>query len=46
MSIAVLIMRIVQYAFFIGLAGCALVVAFSWVSILKAALSKDQPNEK
>jgi hypothetical protein len=46
MRTEVLIMRVIQYAFFIGLAGCALVVVFSWVSILRAVLSKDGPEEK
>lgn len=41
MRIPVLIMRIVEIAFFTGLVGCAIVVLISWVSILKEGLSKD-----
>ncbi len=31
----------VEIAFFVGLAGCALVVIISWITILKAGFSHD-----
>ncbi len=36
--------NILQWMFFIGLAGCVSVVIISWVSILKSAFS-DNPEE-
>lgn len=30
------------FLFFVGLAGCALNVAMSWVSVLRDALTKDE----
>lgn len=35
----VLAMRIIQWLFFIGLIGCALVIVVSWVSIFKDGFS-------
>jgi hypothetical protein len=36
---AVWTMRILELAFFSGIVGCALVVIFSWISILKDGFS-------
>jgi hypothetical protein len=35
-------MRVIEVGFFTGLAGCAGVVVFSWISILREGFSKDQ----
>ena len=32
--------------FFTGLAGCVLVVLISWVSVFRAAVSKDLPTDQ
>jgi hypothetical protein len=36
-------MRVVEVLFFIGLAGCAIVVVISWISIFSSGFSKDDP---
>ena len=41
MHIGIWIMKVLEVTFFTGLAGCATVVAISWVVILKEGLSKD-----
>jgi hypothetical protein len=41
MRIQVLIMKVLEVAFFVGLIGCASTVLISWVVILKDGLSKD-----
>ncbi|HEY2471028.1 MAG TPA: hypothetical protein VGI45_24750 [Terracidiphilus sp.] len=33
--------RVLEFAFFFGLIGCAFVVVFSWVTILKEGFSDD-----
>jgi hypothetical protein len=38
-TLAVLVMRVIEVMFFIGLAGCALVVVVSWISILTDGIS-------
>jgi hypothetical protein len=35
-------MHLVEVLFFTGLIGCASVVVFSWISILKDGFSKDR----
>jgi hypothetical protein len=35
------IVRAIEFAFFTGLIGCAIVVIISWVSILKEGFSDD-----
>jgi len=42
----ILAMRVLEVAFFIGLAGCVLVVAISWVSILKDGFSKSSSDSE
>jgi hypothetical protein len=42
---AVWVMRVLEVSFFIGLAGCSLVVVISWVSILRSGLTKDTPTD-
>lgn len=39
-SLTVGIMKVVQTMFFVGLIGCAAVVMFSWVSIVRDGFSK------
>jgi hypothetical protein len=34
-------MRAIELMFFIGLIGCAVVVAISWISIFRSGFSKD-----
>ena len=41
MRIGIWIMKVLEVAFFTGLAGCVAVVAISWVVILKESLSKN-----
>lgn len=41
MRFEVVIMKVLETAFFFGLMGCATVVLISWVSILKEGFSKD-----
>jgi hypothetical protein len=38
---AIWVLYAIEGLFFAGLAGCVLVVIISWVSVFKAALSKD-----
>lgn len=42
LSPAVIAMRTVQWLFFIGLGGCAIVVAISWVSVVKGCLTDEE----
>jgi hypothetical protein len=44
MRIEIIIMKIIEAAFFAGLIGCAIVVIISWVSILKEGFTKDSPK--
>jgi hypothetical protein len=44
MRIEIIIMKIIEGAFFAGLIGCAAVVVISWVSILKEGFTKDAPK--
>lgn len=44
MRLEILIMKIIEATFFIGLIGCAVVVLISWVVILKEGLQKDTPK--
>jgi hypothetical protein len=44
MRIEIIIMRVIEVAFFTGLIGCAAVVVISWVSILKEGFTKDAPK--
>ena len=37
---------VLEGLFFVGLAGCVLVVVISWVSVFKAAVSKDLPSDQ
>ncbi len=39
-SILVLATKIIEVLFFVGLVGCVLVVAISWISIFKEGFSK------
>jgi hypothetical protein len=45
MRIEMLIMKVLEIAFFTGLAGCAAVVLISWVVILKDTVKKDPPQQ-
>ena len=36
----------VEILFFVGLAGCVLVVVISWISIFKTGFSKSNKNEE
>lgn len=40
------LLKALEGLFLTGLAGCVLVVVLSWISVLKAAISKDTPNDK
>lgn len=37
--------RVLTVTFFIGLIGCAVVVVISWISVGRAAFSKDKPDD-
>lgn len=37
--------RVLTFMFFFGLIGCALVVFVSWISVGRAAFSKDKPGD-
>jgi hypothetical protein len=41
-KLAVGVMYLLEAMFFIGIVGCASVVVFSWISILKDGFSKDR----
>lgn len=42
MSAGILAIRIVEVTFFIGLTGCAVVVVWSWISVLKGTLTDEE----
>ena len=42
---AVWSMRVLDVSFFVGLAGCVLVVIVSWVSIVRSGFTKDVPSD-
>ncbi|HEY3704984.1 MAG TPA: hypothetical protein VGL22_07980 [Terracidiphilus sp.] len=41
-NMALFAMRAVETLFFIGLAGCTVVVLFSWVSVVKGCLTDEK----
>jgi hypothetical protein len=45
-SLMLLATKIVVVLFFVGLVGCVLVVAISWVSIFKEGFSKTDENNQ
>ena len=45
-SVLILATKIVEVLFFVGIVGCLLVVAISWISIFKEGFSKtDEHNQ-
>jgi hypothetical protein len=38
-KLAILAIHIVEIAFFVGLAGCAVVVIWSWISVIKGCFT-------
>lgn len=44
-QLCIWLMRALEVAFFTGLIGCALVVIFSWISILKDGFSNDKSDD-
>ncbi|MEI9968297.1 MAG: hypothetical protein WDM87_06605 [Terracidiphilus sp.] len=40
--LAVLAIHVVEFMFFAGILGCATAIIFSWVSIVKDVVSKDE----
>jgi hypothetical protein len=44
-NFAVWAMRVLEVSFFVGLAGCVLVVIVSWVSIVRSGFTKDLPSD-
>jgi hypothetical protein len=41
----VLILHVLEIGFFAGIAGCALVILISWISIFKEGFTKDKPTD-
>jgi hypothetical protein len=44
-ELAIFVMRVLEVMFFVGLAGCAGVVIFSWISIFGSGFTKDTPTD-
>ena len=46
LHIALTVMKVLEFMFFFGLAGCLLTVVFSWISVGRASFSKDTEFDK
>jgi hypothetical protein len=45
LHIALIVMKVLEFMFFFGLAGCLLTVVLSWISVGKASFSKDTDSD-